>query len=70
LLGTRVLTLTDRVHGLELEIRDLKICFTAIEARFSAFERRFSVQEERMSPMLPILVRLAERQGLPLTTRD
>jgi hypothetical protein len=56
LLGTRVLTLTDRVHGLELEIRDLKIRFTAIEAR--------------MNPMLPILVRLAERQGLPPTTRD
>jgi hypothetical protein len=70
LLGTRVLTLTDRVHGLELEIRDLKIRFTAIEARFSAFGQRFSVQEERMSRMLAILVRLAERQGLPPTTRD
>jgi hypothetical protein len=65
-----VLTLTDRVHGLELEIRDHKIRFTAIEARFSAFGQRFSVQEERMSRMLAILVRLAERQGLTPTTRD
>ena len=59
-----------RVHELELEIRDLRIRFTAIEARFSALERRFSMQEERMSGMLAILVRLAERQGLPPTTRD
>jgi hypothetical protein len=59
-----------RVHELELEIRDLRIRFTAIEARFSALERRFSMQEERMSGMLAILVRLAERQGLPSTTRD
>jgi hypothetical protein len=59
-----------RVHELELEIRDLRIRFTAIEARFSALERRFSMQEERMSGMLAILVRLAERQGLPPTARD
>jgi hypothetical protein len=58
-----------RAHELELEIRDLRIRFTAIEARFSALERRFSMQEERMSGMLAILVRLAERQGLPPTTR-
>jgi hypothetical protein len=31
LLRTRVLTLTERVHDLELEIRDLKIRFAAIE---------------------------------------
>ena len=43
----------------------MKSRFHAIEVRFSAFEERFSVQEERMSRMLAILVRMAERQGLP-----
>jgi hypothetical protein len=65
LLGARVASLTDQVHDLKLEVADLKIRFTALEARFSAFEQRFSVQEDRMSRMLAILVRLAERQGVP-----
>jgi hypothetical protein len=33
LLGTRVLTLTDRVHGIELEIRDLKIRLPQLRRR-------------------------------------
>jgi hypothetical protein len=65
LLGARVASLTDQVHDLKLEVADLKIRFTALEARFSAFEQRFSIQEDRMSRMLAILVRLAERQGVP-----
>lgn len=65
LLGARVATLTDRINDLELDVRDLKIRFTSLEQRFSALEQRFGTQEERMSRMLAILVRLAERQGLP-----
>jgi hypothetical protein len=58
LLGARVATLTDRINDLELDVRDLKI-------RFTSLEQRFGIQEEPMSRMLAILVRLAERQGLP-----
>jgi predicted nuclease with TOPRIM domain len=72
LLSARVASLTDQVHDLKLEVADLKIRFTSLEARFSAletrfanFEQRFSIQEDRMSRMLAILVRLAERQGVP-----
>jgi uncharacterized coiled-coil protein SlyX len=65
LLGARVATLTDRINDLELDVRDLKIRFTSLEQRFSALEQRFGIQEERMSRMLAILVRIAERQGLP-----
>jgi uncharacterized coiled-coil protein SlyX len=64
-LAARVAALTDRINDLELDLRDLKIRFTTLEQRFSALEQRFGIQEERMSRMLAILVRLAERQGLP-----
>jgi uncharacterized coiled-coil protein SlyX len=65
LLGARVATLTDRINDLELDVRDLKIRFTTLEQRFGALEQRFGIQEEPMSRMLAILVRLAERQGVP-----
>jgi uncharacterized coiled-coil protein SlyX len=65
LLGARVATLTDRINDLELDVRDLKIRFTTLEQRFSGLEQRFGIQEQRMSRMLAILVRMAERQGLP-----
>jgi hypothetical protein len=71
-LAARVATVTDRMHDLELrmrslevEMRELKTRFGGLEVRFGAFEQRFSIQEERMSRMLAILVRVAERQGLP-----
>jgi predicted nucleic acid-binding Zn-ribbon protein len=60
---------------LTAEIRDLQLCFSALEGRFAAMESRFSameirlgaierrldVQEERMSAMLAVIVRIAER---------
>jgi hypothetical protein len=64
LLGARVATLTDRINDLELGVRDLKIRFTTLERRFDALEQGFGIHEERMSPMLAILVRLAEHQGI------
>ena len=68
-LATRVAALTDRMQDLELRFSALEARFSgflaAIDARFDGFERRFGVQEERTSRMLAILVRLAERQGLP-----
>jgi hypothetical protein len=68
------------MHDLELRFSALEARFGAFEARFSgflaaidarfgSFERRFAVQEERTSRMLSILVRLAERQGLPPESR-
>jgi hypothetical protein len=73
ILATRVAALTDRMHDLELRFSALEARFgaflAAIDARFGSFERRFAVQEERTSRMLSILVRLAERQGLPPESR-
>ena len=60
------------MHDLELRFSALEAGFSALEGRLDsidtrlgALERRFAVQEERASRMLAILVRLAERQGLP-----
>lgn len=71
-LAARVSALTDRMHDLELRFSALEARFGALEGRLdaidirlSALERRFAVQEERTSRMLALLVRLAERQGLP-----
>ena len=75
-LAARVAALTDRMHDLELRFAALETRFgvlearlgafvTAIETRFDGLERRYAMQEERMSRMLAILVRMAERQGLP-----
>ena len=64
------------MHDFVLRFASLEARFSVFEARFSAFvpamearfdgiEGRFAVQEERTSRMLAILVRMAERQGLP-----
>lgn len=75
-LAARVAALTDRMHDLELRFSALEARFStfearltsfvaAFEARFDGLERRFAIQEECTSRILAILVRLAERQGLP-----
>ena len=61
LLGAQVAKLIDDVRDLKLRFTALEARLGGIEARFAAMETRFSVQEDRMSAMLAILVRLAER---------
>jgi hypothetical protein len=39
--------------------------FAAVDAHFAAIDRRLAILEERQNRILAILVRLAERQGLP-----
>jgi hypothetical protein len=77
LLAARVAVLTDGINGLELRMRrveiefgELKTRFGALETRFQSLGQRFGIQEKRMSRMLAILVRMAERQGLPLEGRQ
>jgi len=36
-----------------------------IEARFSGLEARFAAQEERMTRLIALVVRVAERLGMP-----
>ncbi len=40
------------MRSLEIEMREMKGRFGALEAGFTAFEQRYSVQEEQMSPIL------------------
>jgi hypothetical protein len=68
LLGTRVLTLTAQMRGMQIPFTALEHRFTALENRFTAMESRLSgiegrlgSLEERMSAMLAVIVRVAER---------
>ena len=65
MLTDRINDLDLRMRSIEIEIRELKTRFGALEARFESFDQRFGIQEERMIRVLAILVRMAERQGLP-----
>ena len=64
LVGARLMALTADVRDLQQRFDGLEARLGALEGRFGAMERRFAVQEERMSRMLPLIVRIAERQGL------
>jgi len=72
LLGVCVLTLTAEVRDLQHRFTAMEARFSALESRvaalelammtrFDAIEQRFAVMEERMSPMLAVIVRVAER---------
>ena len=64
LVGARLMTLTADVRDLQSRFDDLGARLGAPEGGFGAMERGFAVQEGRMSRMLPLIVRIAERQGL------
>ena len=64
LLGARLLALTAEVRDLQHRFDGLEARLGALEGCFGAMEPRFAVQEERMSPMLALIVRIAERQGV------
>ena len=64
LVGARLMSLTADVRNLQQRFDGVETRLGALEARFGAMERRFAVQEERMSRMLPLIVRIAERQGV------
>jgi septal ring factor EnvC (AmiA/AmiB activator) len=72
LLGARLLALTAEVRdlqqrfaGMETRLGALETRFSSMEARMGALEGRFSVQEERMTRLIALVVRMAERQGIP-----
>ena len=64
LVGARLMALTADVRDLQQRFDGLEARLGALEGRFGAMERGFAVQEERMSRMLPLIVRIAERQGV------
>ena len=56
LLGTRVLTLS-------AEVRDLRLCFEALERRFSMLEGRFTAMEARLGTIETRLSGIENRAG-------
>ena len=62
LVGARLMALTADVRDLQQRFDGLEARLGALEGRFGAMERGFAVQEERMSRMLPLIVRIDERQ--------
>ena len=79
LLGARLLGLTadvrdlqqrfagmeQRFAGMETRLTALETRFSSMEARMGSLEGRFGVLEERMTPLIALVERMAERQGIP-----
>ena len=65
-LETHLGTIDSRISTLTT-VMDAR--FAAVDARFAGLERRFAILEDRQNRILSILVRMAERQGLPPESR-
>jgi hypothetical protein len=60
-LGTRVLSLTAEMRDLQRRFTAFETRLSALESRFGGIEARLGVIEERMTPILGLVVRIAEQ---------
>jgi len=63
-LQQRFSGLETRLGALETRFSGLETRFGGMEARFDGMERRMAVLGERITHPIPLVVRIAERQGV------
>lgn len=64
-LQQRFAGMEQRFAGMETRLTALETRFCSMEARMGSLEGRFGVLEDRMTRLIALVVRMAERQGIP-----